>query len=323
MNKYNSISYFIFLLTILFVSCKKDKQHFDKIITLHSNNTDRLNNILVRGNTIYIVGGDRFTKATIVISRDAGNTWQTMDFPVAGKELFGIAASPNGTVYTCGFDAKLLWSNDNGHNWNFAQMSNWQPYKDLEFLDNNKAIGIMGVSYKSGGRCFIDSLGGISQWDSTATEYNDIAIASDASTGYISGYGIVMKTSNGGHTWNYQNIKNDNFTAISIVNKDDVWTCGIGGSIFHTTDGGNTWNRKRNGNDLLKTKHVLHDLLFIDSNTGWCVGEGGLVLHTKDGGSHWIEYEKFTNNILRSIALLPDGNLLVCGDNGCLYKLVR
>jgi photosystem II stability/assembly factor-like uncharacterized protein len=314
--------YILFISITLFCSCKKDKLHFDKVITLHSNTTDRLNAILVSGNTIYAVGGERFDRATIIISRDAGNNWQAINLPQAGKALYGIADNGNGRVYACGFDAKLLWSSDEGHNWNFVQMSNWQPFKRLAFVEPNKAIAVMGVSYNSGGRVFIDAAGSILRWDSTATEYNDIVMA-DANTGYISGYGVVMKTTDGGNNWSFQNIKNDNFTALSMLNKDNLWTCGVGGSIYHTTDGGNNWERKRNGNNLTKAKYHLHDLLFIDNNTGWCVGEGGVVIYTKDGGKTWSEYETFTHNILRSIALLPDGNLLVCGDYGSMYKLER
>lgn len=312
----------IILSCCLYVSCKKDKLHFNKVITLQSNTGDRLNAIYVSGSTQYVVGGDRFTRATILVSSDSGNNWVVNNITEAGKGLYGVSANTHGNVYVCGFDAKLIWSNDDGKQWHFVQMSNWQPFKDIEFVGANKALAISGVSYNSGGIGILDSTGSILHWDSVATEYNDIAMA-DANIGYIAGYGVVMKTSDGGNTWSYLDIKNDNFTALSIINKNNVWTCGVGGSIWHTSDGGNTWQRKRNGNNLLKTKYHLHDILFIDDNNGWCVGEGGLVMYTKDGGEHWSEYEKFTDNILRSIALLPDGRLLVCGDNGSLYKLER
>jgi photosystem II stability/assembly factor-like uncharacterized protein len=133
----------------------------------------------------------------------------------------------------------------------------------------------------------------------------------------------MLKTTDGGKTWGYQNVKNDNFTAISAINENNLWICGINGSIYHTVNGGNDWERKRNGNDLTKPKYHLHDLLFIDDSNGWAVGEDGLVVQTSDGGSHWTEYEKFTTNALHSIVMLPDGNLLVCGDNGGIYKLMR
>ena len=143
----------------------------------------------------------------------------------------------------------------------------------------------------------------------------------DDKLGYISGYGGLLRTIDGGNSWNFTEVKNDNFTSVFAVNSTDAWTCGYAGSIFRTTDGGNNWEKLRNGNNLLKKKYALLSIYFRDSLTGWACGENGLLIGTTDGGNNWKEYDSFTENALRDLALAPDGKLIVVGDNGSIYKI--
>src|SRR5690606_17161630 len=143
----------------------------------------------------------------------------------------------------------------------------------------------------------------------------------DDMTGYISCYGAVKKSTDGGKTWGFLDVKNDNFTGLSIVNKTDIWVCGIAGSIYHSADGGATWHKQRNGNAIAKKNYALKDILFTDTRNGWAVGEKGMVIYTTDGGSTWKEYENFTDDALHDIARTPNGQLMVAGDNGALYRL--
>ncbi len=313
-------TYISLALVLLSLSCKKDTLHFNKVEQQNSKTTNRLNAIAVSGNNVYIAGGDRFNSTTILISHDMGNNWEAPHFSQTDKSLYGISTNKAGIVFACGFDGKLLWSTDKGNNWQFKQLNNWQPYKDIAYINDNKRIAIIGISYNSGGIVLLDAAGEIVHYDSTGTEYNDLEMITP-STGFITGYGVVLKTTDEGNNWALLDIKNDNFTAISGINEYELWVCGAKGSIHHTINGGKDWIKLRNGNDLTKPQYALHDILFTDSNNGWAVGENGLVIYTDDAGEHWMEYDRFTTETLRSIALLPDGKFIVCGDNGTVYKL--
>jgi photosystem II stability/assembly factor-like uncharacterized protein len=116
-------------------------------------------------------------------------------------------------------------------------------------------------------------------------------------------------------------IKNDNFTALYTLSENNVWTCGYNGSIYHTEDGGDNWQKMLNGNSITHKRYHLLEFVFKDNVNGWAAGEDGVVIYTNNGGKDWKEYEHFTSDALRCIYLLPDGNLMVCGDNGTLYKL--
>jgi photosystem II stability/assembly factor-like uncharacterized protein len=219
------------------------------------------------------------------------------------------------------FDGKLLKTIDDGDNWSSFQMNSYQPYKDLSFIEPSTGIIIGGISFNYGVMAYINDQNDIYRYDTFAYELNDIEMLNNR-TGYISGYGTVMKTDDGAVTWTLQDIKNDNFTAIYAQSEHELWVCGYNGSVFHTSNGGETWEKLRSGNDIKKPRYHLLDIYFKDHNNGWAVGEEGVIIHTEDGGRNWSLYRKITDAALRCITQTPDGNLIVCGDNGSLYKLL-
>lgn len=315
-----------YLLLILFISafhlvgCKKDTIHPSKIVKLDSHTTDRLNNILFINNNIgFVVGGQRFTIATILRTIDGGNTWSKYDIPEAGKGVYGITQAPGGRLYACAFDSKLLHSDDLGESWQVTQL-NYQPCKNIVFTTAQTGIIIAGVSFNTGTRTYINDQYQITRVDSMGYELNDIDMVT-SQTGYIAAMGLMLKTIDGGQHWDMLSIKNDDFNSISDHNKTELWVCGYGGSVWHTTNGGDNWERLRNGNDITLPRYKLLHILFKDSQNGWATGEDGLLIYTNDGGHHWMEYDHFTDDALRGLAIAPDGAIVVAGDNGTLYKI--
>ena len=301
--------------------CKKGKLNFNNVQKIETGTDGRINKILFADNqTSFAVGGKRFLEATILTSTDGGNNWTISNHPESGKGIYGISQSATGRISTIGFDGKVLSSDDTGKSWQFTQFSPWYSYKDIYLKANNTGIVIGGNSFRSGYIIHFDENHQNTKADSFAIEFNDIEMLDDQ-TGFVSGYGVVLKTTDGGQTWNYLNIKNDNFSGIYALNHNNIWVCGRAGSVFKTNNGGSSWERLRNGNAITKTKYKLNDILFIDSQTGWAVGEDGLVIKTTDGGSKWEKYKDFTASALFCIERSPDGNLLVGGEHGTLYKL--
>ncbi len=313
---------FCFLVSILFASCKKDMLHWQKQVQLDGHTTHRLNKILFVNDSVgFIVGGERFNYADILTTRDGGNTWSYLDYPEAGKALFGITKAPGGRIYAIGFDGKLIVSADTGKTWQFKQLS-YQATKAIAFSDDEHGVIVGGVSFDAGCMVHIDKDGNYKAYDSILYEMNDIKMASP-STGYIAGFGVMLKTSDSGKTWQYMNgITADNFTSIDCHGPDLAWTCGSEGSIYKMTDG-KTWNRLRNGNELGLRKYHLKSIIFVDDTNGYAVGEKGAVIHSDDGGEHWMELDNFTDADLWSIAQAPNGDLIVCGQNGTIFRLLK
>jgi photosystem II stability/assembly factor-like uncharacterized protein len=306
---------------VILTGCRKDLLHFQAVEKLETHtSTDRFNKIYFLNDSVgFVVGGQRFNNSTILTTRDGGKTWSYQNIPDAPKALYGITASPSGRIYAIGFDGKLISSDNQGQDWLYRQL--WYlPYRDVAFATDTRGIAVGGVSFNAGVRNTIDSAGNMTPWDSTGYEMNDIEMV-DGRTGYISGSGVVLKTTDSGHTWQLQNIKNDHFTAIHAYGLYEAWTCGANGSIFHTIDGGEHWEQMRNGNDITRPHCRLQDIGFTDPLNGYAVGEDGLLIYTDDGGHHWMEYDRFTTSHLRCIVAHTNRTLFVCGDDGTLFSV--
>jgi len=304
----------------LFTTCKKDLLHWQKVQQLNSNTICKLDNIKFIGSNICIAaGGVEFIQSEIVRSVDGGYTWTAYSDADAGKEMYGMGVSPNGIIYLCGVDGDVLHSKDSGNTWQFNRIGNWYHYFGGTFPSPDTGIFVSSVLQRQCTITRVDSGFNIIDEQTLSFGLNNIYMVSPT-TGYIIGYGTVMKTTNTGKIWNFQNVENDNFTAMDI-HGDEIWMCGYNGGIYHTTNGGNNWTRLRNGNDITLPRYNLLDILFTDGQNGWAVCDNGKMIHSDDGGQHWEEYDRFTTSALRSIALCPNGDLLVAGDNGGIYRI--
>ncbi len=294
--------------------------YFQSVQKINSyTDTDRLNKILFTdNNTGFIAGGQRFADAIVLITHDGGYNWEKISLPIAGKGLYDMVVSPSGALCACGFDGKFLRSYDGGNSWLFTQMT-YSAFSGLAFTDAAHAIAVGGVSFNEGVLEYVDSNGQATSSDSIGYQLNKITMTS-STTGYICGYGAMQKTTDGGKTWAYQKVESDNFTGMDI-HGDEIWMCGYNGGIFYTSDGGNNWTRYRNGNDIILPRYRLLCILFTNDQNGWAAGEDGKVIHSTDGGRTWAEYKQFTTNALRSIAQCPNGDLLMAGDGGALYRV--
>ena len=115
----------------------------------------------------------------------------------------------------------------------------------------------------------------------------------DAMTGWAGG-GVIMKTTDGGETWQTQ------VTAATVREFQFLdGRCGfaVGGkTILQTKDGGDTWKNLTPDDERITD---LRGVYFVDANNGWVVGRGKderlgeklykhtIVLRTSDGGETW------------------------------------
>lgn len=106
-----------------------------------------------------------------------------------------------------------------------------------------------------------------------------------STVGWAAGYtGTILKTTDGGESWNGQTSATD-----AILNKiqfiDDNWGWILseeGGEILHTSDGGRKWITYH-----FPATGKVSSLSFRDKFNGWIVGEKGQVFQTRDSGRTW------------------------------------
>lgn len=309
-----------FALLLLLGSCKKDLLHWQKVQRINTHTAYRLNHIhFTDANTCLIGGGEIFNQAIVLRSADGGFTWVLDSFPQVGKAMFGLGTAPGGAIYMCGVDGTVLHTADTGKTWQFDRINDWQHYVGVSYATPDTGVYVSTVLQRQCTITEVDNQFNIISSHTWLFGLNDVYMTSP-STGYVIGYGAVMKTTDHRKTWNFQDVKGDNFTAMDI-HGDEIWMCGANGSIYHTTDGGGKWHTMRNGNDITIPHFVLYSIVFKDSQHGWACGDDGKVIYTDDGGSHWMEYDQFTTAALRSIVLCPNGDLLTAGDNGQMFRI--
>jgi photosystem II stability/assembly factor-like uncharacterized protein len=232
----------------------------------------------------------------------------------------GLGVSPQGKMYLCGVDGTILHSRDTGKSWQTGRIGDWLVYVGASFPAEDTGVFVSSVLQRQGTITQVDSNFNIITEDTYQFGLNDVYMVSP-STGYVIGYGAVLKTTDYRRSWVFQNVKGDNFTAMDI-HGEEIWMCGANGGIYHTTDGGGHWQNYRNGNNLSLPHYFLRCIAFKDNQNGWAAGDEGRLIYTDDGGHHWMEYERFTTENLRSMAICPNGDLILVGDNGSLFRLV-
>jgi photosystem II stability/assembly factor-like uncharacterized protein len=128
---------------------------------------------------------------------------------------------------------------------------------------------------------------GYSQWISqnsgTSESFQDVEFINQF-TGWATGYGTILKTTNGGNNWFQQSHPSSDKSLHSIhpVDENILYCVGWFETILKTTNGGENWIALRNGPFGEGSSYFA--CYFIDENIGWVAGTGYKVWKTTDGG---------------------------------------
>src|SRR5262245_59867004 len=113
----------------------------------------------------------------------------------------------------------------------------------------------------------------------------------DTNTGIVVGGGPILRTTDGGVTWERLSSGLPEwgwFYAVSFSSANIGTVIRTYGSIYGTTDGGKTWTWQFNA------LSQLNAVSFADGNTGFAVGDGA-GMRTIDGGASWTYYPSLYN----------------------------
>lgn len=148
----------------------------------------------------------------------------------------------------------------------------------------------------------------------------------DDKTAWISGSkGYIAKTSDGGKTWNWQQIKGyekSDFRDIEAFDDKEavIMSSGTPSFILKTSDGGQTWQEKYRKTD---TTYFLDAMDFADNRHGYILGDPinnkFLLLETKDGGETWNESNNGPEALSGEAAFAASGTCLRVSDKGAIY----
>ncbi len=239
-----------------------------------------------------------------------------VDFPNSGtqnvlRDIFFVD-SVNG--WTVGNDGTILHSSDGGANWLAQQQGTggrlWGVY--FQTPDLGYVVGEDDTLYRT-------SDGG-DTWMARPTPGYDLTAVHmvDQWRGWTVGADIILKTNNGGTSWQVYDDKDtviDTLYGVTFPDPNKGWAVGSGDhKILYTDDGGDHWTPQRN-----PSTQPLLDVAFADASHGWAVGVGATIVHTANSGSIWTEQSIGTDRVLHGVDFWDVNTGVVVGDEGVVF----
>lgn len=309
---------FAICLSCLVASCHKGE------MTLHTQRIDThtsydLNDVkFVNDSVGYICGGPRYLCGIIMRTTDGGRTWSAPD-SVTSATLYTMHFFSAQEGYVSGFYGLTAYTNDSAHTFSHSSFSSL-AINQLSFSGRQRGVAACGWGYK-GGPIYNTSDGGttwqLSYYDSLHTFIGCSYL--DDNTVVACGYGTVVRSADGGHTYHVVRENGDFYQTMKFVNTSTGYTVGYQGEIIKSTDGGKSWQIMKKGNGLFGPVDHLMGVDFIDENNGYAVGESGLMVHTADGGHSWKTVRAFTGERLRGVHMFSATSGIVVGGGGSVY----
>lgn len=228
----------------------------------------------------------------ILKTTDGGNSWITLGEgqnlpPVNYVRFFGAQEGIAVGEASPAFPTGVLTTADGGKSWQPAPGQRTAGWHGAAFTEIHDGIVV-------GPRGRIALVAGVNVAPPRGDTSSLRRIRAVASANGLSGWAVgdgatVLKTSNGGVSWESMSTKFRpelsrfaDFTAVTAVD-DFVWLSGSpGGCIWHSRDGGVTWTRQVTGQSA-----PIHAIKFSTAKVGCAVGEFGSILMTTDGGATW------------------------------------
>ena len=317
-------------------------------------------------NTGYAVGDAGFVENVLFQTADGGENWEKADLPIregaAFYGMFFVQALNADTVLSAGWDNTFFSSYDGGVSWDttYLPLSSGGFYEGGYFVNDSTGFFVGPDAYILKTIDYGDSwetMAGSADSTDQNTHYFSEVFFLDEKTGWVSSFGCLYKTTDGGDTWGStcEGTYGTNRKSYIRFNEQNQGIALAGLEIYTTNNGTsfdlvlpvdpvNTWNAideaeeelfvAGSGGEIFHTDNqgldwniiatpvtsILTDLSFVDNNNGWVVGRDSTVLKTSDGGVTWQALDTDYNSNFNGIYAWNDTEAIVVGNAGAIFK---
>lgn len=308
--------YVIAWLIFVLAGCKKETVS----MLVQQTNSDNGYNILAiqfLNDTIgFATGGTRYTTGVFLKTIDGGKTWSVPDsiLPSNGYSIFFFSETEGfiGGNYS-------WWAyTDNGGLSFQTSNSNSLPCSGIAFADRTHGVVVGGEGYANGFIKYTSDGGATWAETSYPQTLRAVSYASD-NVVYVSGYGVLYKSTDGAQTFQPTYARGDFFVALDFPSVNVGYIAGYQGLILKTEDGGASFKKVMAGNAPFSKREHFEAIKFWDENTGYVCGDNGIMYKTENGGDSWKAVNKFTSVNLRSIHLFSATSGIVVGNEGKVF----
>ncbi len=274
----------------------------------------------------FIVGDD----GKLVATNDGGKSWTDTTFN-SSYTLTGITFINDSLGFICGNNSQLYRTKNGGRQW--EQLNAYVAGSSITFNKVRFIDSTTGFVVGSGGTV-LKTINGGTTWTKltmpvSGVYYQDIYFM-DSLKGFITGsssnFPGILRTIDGGNTWNVSNPypgKLGTYNAISADknNKKIIFAGGGGGRyIVATTDAGATYQVH---SFIKRAQFQFNSVHFVNDSTGYIGGEQGAVYRTADYGETWKPLQNIpglNSNLVRTIFFVDSLHGFAVTDN--IYKTV-
>jgi len=308
----------VMLINLLFslTACKKNDLNNLPEVNIQTIGEEDYHAVYFINDTIgYIAGGDRFNLGKLLITKNAGKSWDSIDIKT-NKILYDLAFTNDTVGFVCGLNSKMV-SNKNG-NWQLYQQNTYPGWRPLHSVHFSNHFGISCGGNGNGHGILIRTTNYFESFhqDTFNFELRSVFMTSD-SIAYAAGFGTIIKTTDFGENWKHLDVEGDFYTDIFFTSDSDGYAVGQQGSILKTNNAGDSWTYIRKANTLLQKRALFNAIYFKDELNGYIVGEKGLYWTTKDAGLNWEQHQLGKHLNLNGV-FATTRLVFIVGENGCL-----
>lgn len=258
--------------------------------------------------TGYVCGyGNLIMKTT-----NGGSNWLDISLPGTADNLETVWFLNDNTGFIGSTNDTLLLTTNGGASW-IRHFYAGSDIHRIQFLNSTTGWLTSGNLYKT------TNAG--QNWSLAAGGYAENFYFLNENTGwktsYSGGNSALVKTTNGGASWNTIHTTT-NFRVIysvRFINENTGWVSGYREYIAATTNGGVNWVQQRDMDNSVG----LYNIMFLNAATGWAVGDNGTILSTANGGASW-ELTSVAGGRLQEVEFVNQQTGWVVGGFGKIFK---
>jgi photosystem II stability/assembly factor-like uncharacterized protein len=286
---------------------------------------------------------------SIYSTGDGGSSWQEMSNGT-WNDLYSVFFLNDNDGWAGGNNQTLLRTHDGGKHWAFTRLPSPYPLTDIQFINSDTGWLISGDVHRtvdgglswlkstlpgdpvsdlyfidsqmgwcvgSGGLLYRSFNGGIDWQEKNSGTEKDLKAVYfvDEHKGWIAGEGVVLKSTDGGESWEMSYESQANFLKIQFLDESIGYVLADEVCI-ETTNGGADWQTVLP--EKATTAGSFSDICFINPIIGF-ISDNNSLMKTTDGGVNWVTEPVFPDGGLKAIYFIDELSGWVVGSGGLIY----
>jgi photosystem II stability/assembly factor-like uncharacterized protein len=230
-----------------------------------------------------------------------------------------MAILKNNKILCGGTSGYSILSADSGSSWAFKQLPSYENINCI--AQNDNALWLCGTLTKGGHISKTNETFGAFTQQNFSNEIINIQFANN-NFGAACGGSALFVTNDSGTTWQITVAKNDLFSKVIITPNENIFACGLNGSIIFSKDKGNTYTTIKKGNGFT-TNNRLTNMQYTPNNFVYAIGDAGLVYQINMNTSPF-EINKLNINTtkdLKGICIKNNNTLAIVGQGGAYFEI--